>query len=565
MRRRPRPGRVRQSAGRLHTVPQARYGGACCRSFARSAPATLACNRLWTRICEVNTGEVVDGAARAPDPGPGGAAQREPGRVEPGIRTFLIADIRGYTSYTNERGDEAAAELAARFAAATEQIVIAHDGVVLELRGDEALAVFASARQAIRAAVALQRRYTQPQRPDELPLPVGIGLDAGEAVPVAGGFRGASLNLAARLCGLATAGQILATSEVVHLASRVDGTRFMPYGRVQLKGLTQRLEVIAITAEDSLSAPTKSGSSNALTRITARLQAVGLTGRRARFVILAVIVAIAVLAIAAVAPSLLPRQAESTSGGPLADEQGPTAPPPADLSATLVFVPDFEPKSHPPQYMVPADAGGPPDLPRHLEQQPAFTRIGSPQYNLWHERHGGVSEGRQTVRLVLNGQSDAPVIVTQIRPFVIERDPPLRGWQFLPEQGAGVSVRFVEASLDCPEHPALLIVPNPQTGQIARRTASIDLQVSRSDVEVLEVTVYSTRSYVRWGLEVTYVSRGEVSTLRVTDPRLRLTGQVPGTLRTYTPGAKGLVRTPQFDTTAETLRYLARSNARLCR
>jgi len=506
---------------------------------------------------------VVDGAARAPDPGPGGAAQREPGRVEPGIRTFLIADIRGYTSYTNERGDEAAAELAARFAAATEQIVIAHDGVVLELRGDEALAVFASARQAIRAAVALQRRYTQPQRPDELPLPVGIGLDAGEAVPVAGGFRGASLNLAARLCGLATAGQILATSEVVHLASRVDGTRFMPYGRVQLKGLTQRLDVIAITAEDSLSAPTKSGSSNALTRITARLQAVGLTGRRARFVILAVIVAIAVLAIAAVAPSLLPRQAESTSGSPLADEQGPTAPPPADLSATLVFVPDFEPKSHDPNYMVPADAGGPPDLPRH--QAPAFTRIGSPQYNLWHERHGGVSEGHQTVRLVLNGQSDAPVIVTQIRPFVIERDPPLRGWQFLPEQGAGVSVRFVEASLDCPEHPALLIVPNPQTGQIARRTASIDLQVSRSDVEVLEVTVYSTRSYVRWGLEVTYVSRGEVSTLRVTDPRLRLTGQVLGTLRTYTPGAEGLVRTPQYDTTAETLRYLARSHARLCR
>ena len=179
------------------------------------------------------------------------------------------------------------------------------------------------------------------------------------------------------------------------------------------------------------------------------------------------------------------------------------------------------------------------------------------------------------LRLVLNGQSDAPVIVTQIRPFVIERDPPLRGWQFLPEQGAGVSVRFVEANLDCPEHPALLIVPNPQTGQIARRTASIDLQVSRSDVEVLEVTVYSTRSYVRWGLEVTYVSRGEVSTLRVTDPRLRLTGQAPGTLRTYTffpdpssvalPGAKGLVRTPQFDSTAEDLRYHARFNARLCR
>jgi ABC-type transport system substrate-binding protein len=32
------------------------------------------------------------------------------------IRTFLIADVRGYTLFTQERGDEAAAKLAAKFA-----------------------------------------------------------------------------------------------------------------------------------------------------------------------------------------------------------------------------------------------------------------------------------------------------------------------------------------------------------------------------------------------------------------------------------------------------------------
>jgi class 3 adenylate cyclase len=36
--------------------------------------------------------------------------------ASPGIRTFLIADIRGYTRFTLEYGDEAAARLAARFA-----------------------------------------------------------------------------------------------------------------------------------------------------------------------------------------------------------------------------------------------------------------------------------------------------------------------------------------------------------------------------------------------------------------------------------------------------------------
>ena len=69
------------------------------------------------------------------------------------VRTFLIADIRGYTRFTEERGDEAAARLAARFASVTRETVGTRGGAIVEVRGDEALAVFASARQALRAAV----------------------------------------------------------------------------------------------------------------------------------------------------------------------------------------------------------------------------------------------------------------------------------------------------------------------------------------------------------------------------------------------------------------------------
>jgi adenylate cyclase len=101
------------------------------------------------------------------------------------IRTFLIADVRGYTLFSQERGDEAAAKLAAKFADIAREGVEARDGTLLELRGDEALCVFSSARQAIRAAVELQERFVKEtlEQP-ELPLTVGIGLDAGEAVPV---------------------------------------------------------------------------------------------------------------------------------------------------------------------------------------------------------------------------------------------------------------------------------------------------------------------------------------------------------------------------------------------
>ena len=108
-----------------------------------------------------------------------------------GINAFLVADVRGYTTFTQERGDEAAARLMARFAGIVREHVEARDGSVIELRGDEALAVFRSPRQAIRAAVELQTGLLQATKaaPDH-PLPVGIGLDAGEAVPVESGFRG---------------------------------------------------------------------------------------------------------------------------------------------------------------------------------------------------------------------------------------------------------------------------------------------------------------------------------------------------------------------------------------
>ena len=108
-----------------------------------------------------------------------------------GIKAFLIADVHGYTAFTQDRGDEAAARLATKFGELTQASVETAGGALIELRGDEALVVFDSARQAVRAAIALQARFIGETVADPtLPLSVGIGLDAGEAVPVDGGFRG---------------------------------------------------------------------------------------------------------------------------------------------------------------------------------------------------------------------------------------------------------------------------------------------------------------------------------------------------------------------------------------
>jgi predicted ATPase/class 3 adenylate cyclase/DNA-binding SARP family transcriptional activator len=163
------------------------------------------------------------------------------------VRTFLITDVRGWTRFTLEHGDEAAARLAHRFADVVEETVTPRGGQVVELRGDEALVVFTSPREALRTAVELQHRFREERERDpSLPLQAGIGLDAGEAVQVKGGYRGSALNLAARLCSVARPGEVLASEGVVHLAGKTQGIHYLDRGPFELKGLTQPVKAIGV-------------------------------------------------------------------------------------------------------------------------------------------------------------------------------------------------------------------------------------------------------------------------------------------------------------------------------
>jgi WD40 repeat protein/class 3 adenylate cyclase len=162
------------------------------------------------------------------------------------VRTFLIADVRGYTRFTREQGDAEAARLAQKFAELARDSVEARGGRVIELRGDEALAVFTSTPQAVRAALEFQATCVEETAADPaLPLTVGIGIDVGEAIPVEEGFRGVALNTAARLCSKAVAGEVLVTRPVAELAGEVEDVRFEERGAAELKGFEGAVDLIA--------------------------------------------------------------------------------------------------------------------------------------------------------------------------------------------------------------------------------------------------------------------------------------------------------------------------------
>jgi class 3 adenylate cyclase len=168
------------------------------------------------------------------------------------VRTFLIADVRGYSRFTAEYGDEAAARLAAKFADLVHDGVQSRGGKVVEIRGDEALAVFDSARQAIRSAKDLQEMFAEESDSDrDLPVRVGIGIDSGEAVELEdGSYRGNALNIAARLCGLAHGGEVLVSDGTRHLAGQIPGLRYIDRGSMNLKGISDPVHTQRIAWED---------------------------------------------------------------------------------------------------------------------------------------------------------------------------------------------------------------------------------------------------------------------------------------------------------------------------
>jgi class 3 adenylate cyclase len=169
------------------------------------------------------------------------------------VRTFLIADIRGYTHYSQEFGDKAASQLAQQFADLVRETLSQVEGELLELRGDEALCVFESARTALTAAVDLQRRLRQESGGGSaLALGVGVGLDVGEAVSTEGGYRGRALNVAARLCSLAKPGEILASETVVALAGRDERFTFAPRRAARVKGIDAPVRFVEVVPDPPL-------------------------------------------------------------------------------------------------------------------------------------------------------------------------------------------------------------------------------------------------------------------------------------------------------------------------
>lgn len=121
-------------------------------------------------------------------------------------RTFLFADLCGFTALTETHGDLDAASLAERFTAMAAG-ALTPGAVIVKTIGDAVMVAAPSPADAATIALALVRAVAAEPR---FPM-VRLGFHHGPCVIRDGDYFGAAVNLAARVAAHARAGQILLT------------------------------------------------------------------------------------------------------------------------------------------------------------------------------------------------------------------------------------------------------------------------------------------------------------------------------------------------------------------
>ncbi|MBV8491402.1 MAG: adenylate/guanylate cyclase domain-containing protein, partial [Candidatus Eremiobacteraeota bacterium] len=211
------------------------------------ARAAAACRGIWRLEPRVS-----DPSARAP-----GAHKTIPSirnmaaTLPTGTVTFAFSDIAGSTQRWERRREEMQQALR-RHDALLREAIESNGGSVFKTVGDAFCAVFATAPEAVSAALAAQRAIAAGDWSAVEGLQIRMALHTGNAEERDGDYFGPAVNRVARLMGVANEGQIIISRVVADLVQgqMPSGTSLLDLGTHRLRDLTTPEQIFQIVAPD---------------------------------------------------------------------------------------------------------------------------------------------------------------------------------------------------------------------------------------------------------------------------------------------------------------------------
>jgi adenylate cyclase len=122
---------------------------------------------------------------------------------------ILFADLSGSTSLYEKLGDQRALAAVESVLAEMRKSVAQHQGRVVKTIGDEVMALFPSADDAMQAACDMQNRVAAIAPIENAQLAIRAGFHFGPAIEEGGDIFGDAVKIAARMTTLARSGQII--------------------------------------------------------------------------------------------------------------------------------------------------------------------------------------------------------------------------------------------------------------------------------------------------------------------------------------------------------------------
>lgn len=158
-----------------------------------------------------------------------GVRPRAPRTVE----ASAFADLTGYTSLADEAGDAVATEVSLSLSQLVLEVAGRHRGDVVKMLGDGVHFHFRDPADAVRASLDVVSSV----RPRGLP-PAHVGVNAGPMVYDEGDYFGHTVNVAARIAGIAGADEVFVGEDLVAVVDPV-GFELRPLRAFELKGVSR--------------------------------------------------------------------------------------------------------------------------------------------------------------------------------------------------------------------------------------------------------------------------------------------------------------------------------------
>jgi class 3 adenylate cyclase len=239
-------GRIRVPAlvidDRVAPLNQSGRGGAHQQFVRQLAAAIPGAQLAIIKPGEASVAQVMERFLSGSSDAPEARAEASPAS---GTAVILFTDIVSSTALTERMGDVAFRDASRLLDQGLRAAMRDNGGTPVEgkLLGDGVMGTFASAREAIAAAL----RCSALSAATELGLHIGI--HAGDVIREEANVYGGAVNIASRICGLSAPGEILVSDVVRGMARSSAGVEFEDRGEQEMKGVGEPVRVYAVRGQ----------------------------------------------------------------------------------------------------------------------------------------------------------------------------------------------------------------------------------------------------------------------------------------------------------------------------